>query len=46
MIRGAIFRVYNNIGPGMLESVYEMALACELREDGLSVQKQKALSAH
>jgi hypothetical protein len=29
-IRGAIFKVYKNLGPGLLESVYEKALAYEL----------------
>lgn len=31
-IRGAIFDVYNELGPGLLESVYEEALAFELKE--------------
>lgn len=39
-IRGAIFKVYNTLGPGLLESVYEAALCCQLREDGLSVERQ------
>ena len=26
-IRGAIFNVFNELGPGLLESVYESALA-------------------
>jgi GxxExxY protein len=43
-IRGAIFRVYNNLGPGLLESVYEMALSRELEEDGLSVKRQQSLA--
>jgi GxxExxY protein len=30
-IRGAAFKVYNNLGPGLLESVYEAALAYELK---------------
>ena len=30
-IRGAIFDVYNELGPGLLESVYEEALAFELK---------------
>jgi len=42
-IRGAIFRVYNRIGPGLLESAYEAALAYELRKEGLNVQVQAAL---
>ncbi len=39
-IRGAIFTVYNELGPGLLESVYENVLAAELREIGLFVQTQ------
>jgi GxxExxY protein len=39
-IRGSIFKVYNNLGPGLLESVYEAALAFELRRQGLRVQTQ------
>ena len=36
-IRGAIFNVYNNLGPGLLESAYEAALKIELEKnlDGL-----------
>ena len=40
-IRGAIFKVYNNLGPGLLESVYEFALVFELREGGLNVECQR-----
>lgn len=43
VIRGAIFRVYNNIGPGLLESAYEAALAYELRKDGFNVATQVGL---
>lgn len=39
-IRGAIFKVYNTMGPGLMESVYIAALAHELRSSGLSVQKE------
>ena len=28
-MRGAIFEVYNDLGPGLLESTYEAALAYE-----------------
>jgi GxxExxY protein len=45
-IRGAAFNVYNELGPGLLESVYEAALAFELEKDGYSVQKQKGLPVH
>ncbi|WP_348797588.1 GxxExxY protein [Flavobacterium adhaerens] len=39
-IRGAIFKVYNSLGPGLLESVYESALYYQLKKDGLYVTKQ------
>ncbi|KUJ60313.1 GxxExxY protein [Flavobacteriaceae bacterium CRH] len=39
-IRGAIFKVYNNLGPGLFESVYESALFYELEKLELKVQKQ------
>ena len=39
-IRGAIFDVYNELGPGLLESVYEEALVFELKERGLNVSRQ------
>ena len=40
-IRGAIYDVYTELGPGLLESVYEEALVYELQERGLSVERQK-----
>ena len=40
LIRGAIFKVYNNLGPGLFESVYESALFYELTKTDLQVQKQ------
>ena len=40
-IRGAIFNVYNFLGPGLLESVYEEALVYELKQLGLKVERQK-----
>jgi GxxExxY protein len=39
-IRGAFFDVYNELGPGLLESVYEEALDFELQERGLEVARQ------
>lgn len=39
-IRGAIFDVYNELGPGLLESVYEEALVFELKKLGLEVVRQ------
>lgn len=39
-IRGAAFEVHTALGPGLLESVYEKALAYELQESGLAVKTQ------
>jgi GxxExxY protein len=39
-IRGAIFKIYNALGPGLLESVYVAALVFELNKEGLKVQKE------
>lgn len=39
-IRGAIYDVYKELGPGLLESVYEEALCYELEQRGLKVQRQ------
>lgn len=39
-IRGAIFKVYNQLGPGLLESVYEAALKYELTRMGHKVVSQ------
>jgi GxxExxY protein len=36
-IRGAIYDVYKELGPGLLESVYEEALCFELEQKGLKV---------
>lgn len=37
---GIALELHKNIGPGLLESTYENALAYDLRESGLLVQKQ------
>ena len=42
-IRGAIYDVYKELGPGLLESVYEEALTFELRKRGLKVERQKPI---
>lgn len=42
-IRGCIFKVYNTLGPGLLESAYELALAHELEKDELIVKRQVGL---
>mgnify|MGYP001601894658 FL=1 len=38
IIRSAIFKVYNTLGPGLLESAYEITLAHELNKEGMYVQ--------
>lgn len=40
LIRGAAFKIYQKIGPGLLESAYEQALIHELRVIGLEVRNQ------
>jgi len=42
-IRGCIFLVYKNLGPGLLESVYEAALLYELKKHNLEVRSQVTL---
>jgi GxxExxY protein len=41
IIRGAIWDVYNALGPGLMESVYEEVLCFELTQKGLKVERQK-----
>ena len=45
-IRGAIFNVYNNLWPGLLESVYVAALMYKLVKEGLSVNKEVPLPVY
>jgi GxxExxY protein len=40
IIRGTVFKVYNDLGPGLLESVYEAALEYELKAQNLNVKSQ------
>jgi len=42
-IIGIALELHKNIGPGLLESTYENALAYDLREAGLKVQQQLAM---
>lgn len=39
-IRGAIFEVYNEFGPGLLENLYEKALILKLKERNFIVDTQ------
>ena len=42
-IRGSIFKVYKQLGPGLLESVYEEALVYQLSKDGMQVARQTSI---
>ncbi|MBU0967449.1 MAG: GxxExxY protein [Proteobacteria bacterium] len=42
-IIGAAINVHRELGPGLLESAYEICLAYELAEMGLSVERQRPL---
>ncbi len=39
-VRGCVFKVYNALGPGLLESAYEAALEYEIEKLGMVVAKQ------
>jgi iron complex transport system substrate-binding protein len=40
----AAYKLHLGLGPGLLESVYELILAKELERRGLAVERQKAVS--
>ena len=42
----AFYKVYNVLGYGFLEKVYENALFIELKEMGVFVEKQKAINVY
>jgi GxxExxY protein len=42
-VRGILFNIYNKLGPGLYESVYEEILAYELKKANLQFSKQQAL---
>jgi len=37
---GCVIKVHSALGPGLLESVYEICLLHELKKSGLSIQRQ------
>ena len=43
LVRKCIFNVYNKLGPGLLESVYQKILIYELEENGLEVKSELVL---
>lgn len=43
IIIGCVFEVHKKLGPGLLESTYEVCLEHELLKKGLKVERQKAL---
>ncbi len=45
IIRGAIYKIYNTLGPGLLESVYKAALVYELKKSGLKAHSEVPLPA-
>ena len=42
-IIGAAYKVHRELGPGLLESTYEVCLEYELLKSGLKVERQKSL---
>ena len=42
-ILDAAFSVHSKLGPGLLESVYEIVLAYELKKKGLTAERQKPM---
>ena len=45
-INGAAFKVYNTLGPGFLEAVYQEALEIELKKQGIPFEREKELIIH
>jgi len=45
-IIGCAYRVYNKMGFGFLESVYEKCMLIELGKEGLSAEPQKPISVY
>ena len=43
---GAAFKVYNNLGPGFLEAVYQEALEIEFQKQGIPYEREKELKIY
>ncbi|MGI9653188.1 GxxExxY protein [Chryseobacterium sp. RLHN22] len=46
IVRKCIFNVYNQLGPGLLESIYQRILIYELEENGLDVKSEVLLPVY
>jgi GxxExxY protein len=46
VIIGCFYNVYNTLGFGFLEKVYENALGIELKKAGFEIDKQKNIKVH
>mgnify|MGYP002515834718 FL=1 len=46
LITGAAMRVYNNLGPGFLEAVYQEALAIEFTKQDIPFQRERELKIY
>jgi GxxExxY protein len=44
--RKCIFNVYNQLGPGLLESIYQNILIYELEQNGLNVKSEVILPVY
>lgn len=44
LVVDAAFKLHTRLGPGLLESVYEVVLARELERRGFTVERQKSVS--
>ena len=42
----AFYQVYNALGYGFLEKIYENAMIIELKSDGINVEKQKQIKVY
>lgn len=45
-VLGCVYEVYNQLGPGLLESIYEAAMMKELRMNGFEVRNQVAVPVY
>ncbi|WP_326982817.1 GxxExxY protein [Chryseobacterium sp. MYb264] len=46
IVRKCIFNVYNQLGPGLLESIYHRILIYELEQNGLTVKSEVLLPVY